>query len=170
MAKKTAPLLPKSSQLLVEFGERLKLARLRRKLTAKQVAERAGMSPMTLRSLEAGGSGVTMGAYLSVMQVLGLQDDLGKLAAADAFGHQLQDARLVKPRPAKRTSPFVSAATARTPDRRDRATAHPALQTTGADATASDVTTPGHDRGTTAADLAALLKPVKKRHGEHRGK
>lgn len=94
MAKKTAPLLPSTDALLGQFGDRLRLARQRRRLAAKQVAERAGMSPMTLRSLERGGSGVTMGAYLAVMQVLGIESDLGLLGNADPQGRGLQDARM----------------------------------------------------------------------------
>lgn len=94
MAKKTAPLLPATDELLRRFGDRLRLARQRRRLTAKQVAERAGMSPMTLRGLERGGAGVTMGAYLSVMQVLGIERDLDLLGQEDPVGRQLQDARL----------------------------------------------------------------------------
>ena len=94
MAKKIAPLLPSTDELLCEFGDRLRLARLRRRLSAKHVAERAGMSPMTLRSLERGGSGVTMGAYLAVMQVLGIEKDLDLLGRADPLGRELQDARL----------------------------------------------------------------------------
>jgi transcriptional regulator with XRE-family HTH domain len=94
MAKKTSPLLPSSAELLYQFGDRLRLARLRRRLTSKQVAERAGMSPMTLRSLERGGDGVTMGAYLAVMQVLGIEGDLNLLGQADTLGRELQDARM----------------------------------------------------------------------------
>jgi transcriptional regulator with XRE-family HTH domain len=94
MAKKTASLLPATSNLLHQLGDRLRLARLRRRLTAKQVAERAGMAPMTLRSLERGGSGVTIGAYMAVMQVLGVERDLDLILQSDPLGRSLQDARL----------------------------------------------------------------------------
>ncbi|MDR1371710.1 MAG: hypothetical protein LBJ17_01090 [Dysgonamonadaceae bacterium] len=41
-------LLPKLSRILEEMGANIKLAQLRRKLTAKQVAEMAGISRSTL--------------------------------------------------------------------------------------------------------------------------
>ncbi len=102
MPRKTSPLLPATESLLTEFGDRLRLARLRRKLTAAQVAERAGMVPMTLRNLERGNTGVTLGACLAVMQVLGVEQDLNLLLKDDPFGRQLQDATLIPRKPISR--------------------------------------------------------------------
>jgi transcriptional regulator with XRE-family HTH domain len=108
MAKKTAPLLPATQLRLQQLGKRLRLARLRRRLTGKQVAERAGMTPVTLRNLERGSSGVTIGAYLAVMQVLGAEGDLDLLLKDDPVGRDLQDALLTRnPRSAKKRTAAV---------------------------------------------------------------
>lgn len=113
MAKKIAPLLPSTEELLYQLGDRLHVARLRRRLSAKQVAERAGMTPITLRSVERGGTGVTMGAYLSVMQVLGIEQDLNLLGKSDPLGRELQDSSLTK-RTKTKKSPLLSVI--KTPD------------------------------------------------------
>lgn len=97
MANTTAPLLPATNRLLQEIGERLRLARLRRRLQAKQVAERAGMTTMTLRAIERGSPGVTIGAYVSVMQVLQLERGLSLLAQDDPLGRLLQDKAIESP-------------------------------------------------------------------------
>lgn len=82
MARKISSLPAESAQLLHRLGERLRLLRVRHRLSAKQMATASGMSVMTLRSLERGGDGVTMGAYLAAMAVLGIERDLDELAAA----------------------------------------------------------------------------------------
>lgn len=94
MANTTSALLPATEALLKEFGERLRLARMRRRLQAKEVAERAGMTEVTLRRVERGLPGVSMGAYLAVMQVLQLQGDVAKWTTDDPQGRHLQDTEL----------------------------------------------------------------------------
>ena len=83
---------------MTTLGENIKLARLRRKLTAGQVAERAGISRRTLVSIEKGSPGVAMGNYLQVLFVLGLADDFLKIASDDILGRKLQDANLTSPK------------------------------------------------------------------------
>ena len=93
--KATAILLPSLRKVLKEFGENIKLARLRRKLSAEQVAERANIARSTLWLIEKGSPSVAMGAYIQVLLVLGLEKDLLKVAADDKLGRKLQDAKLI---------------------------------------------------------------------------
>ena len=95
MKKRKVILLPKTQAILTEFGENIKLARLRRKLSSMQVAERADISRTTLVAVEKGSSSVAMGTYLQVLFVLGLERDLLKVATDDALGRKLQDAKLL---------------------------------------------------------------------------
>jgi transcriptional regulator with XRE-family HTH domain len=94
MGRKSAIPLPSLQKVLVELGENIHLARRRRKLTATQVAERAGMTRPTLRAIERGDPGVTLGAYANVLLTLGLEKDIALIARDDVFGRKLQDAKL----------------------------------------------------------------------------
>jgi transcriptional regulator with XRE-family HTH domain len=94
MPSKPPVVFPQEQRLLTQLGERFKLARLRRKLSNAVVAQRAGISRTSLYKVEAGDPGATMGTYLRVMAVLGLEGDINGLAADDKVGRKLQDLAL----------------------------------------------------------------------------
>jgi len=99
MPSKSPVVFPQERRLLGELGERLRLARLRRKLSNAAVAQRAGISRTTLYKVEAGDPASTLGSYLRVLAVLGLEKDLNLLAADDKVGRKLQDLGLEVPQP-----------------------------------------------------------------------
>lgn len=96
-------LLPSHRRLLALMGENIKMARLRRQLSATQVAERANITRATLYNIEKGAETVSMGAYFSVLVALRLENDILLIAKDDELGRKLQDAGLmVKQRAPKR--------------------------------------------------------------------
>lgn len=75
---------------LKALGERIRAHRERQKVSATVAAEAAGMSRVTLHRIERGEPSVTMGAYLSAIDAVGLQlelrDPQARPLAADAAG------------------------------------------------------------------------------------
>lgn len=88
-------LSPKTNKILAGLGQNIKLARLRRKLSAEQVSERANISRPTLLAIEKGSPTVSIGSYIQVLFVLGLAEDFLKVADDDKLGRRLQDAKLI---------------------------------------------------------------------------
>lgn len=97
---------PNQTKLLAAFGERLRLARLRRKFGVDLMCERASISRMTLYRAEEGSPAVALGTYLRILSVLKLEADLELVARDDKLGRLLQDTELPKRRRvARRTLP-----------------------------------------------------------------
>jgi len=80
------------------LGDRLRLARLRRRMTLNEMAERAGTTRLTLARLERGELSVSLGLLAKILAVLGLEADLDRIATDDELGQRIQDVRLRRPR------------------------------------------------------------------------
>jgi transcriptional regulator with XRE-family HTH domain len=98
MARKPYPLYPQTKRRAQALGERLRLARKRRRMSLAELASRVGVARGTLTRLEQGDLSVSLGLLARVLAILGLEDDLDRLAHDDELGRRLQDARLRRPR------------------------------------------------------------------------
>ena len=102
MNKRGVTVSPKTAEILEQMGEQIKLARLRRRLSAELVAERAGISRATLWNVEKGSPSVAIGIYAAVLHALGNMDsDFLLVAKDDELGRTLQDLEL----PVRRRAP-----------------------------------------------------------------
>lgn len=95
---------PDSGRRAQALGERLRLARLRRRISETEMAARVAVSRMTIRRLERGDPAVSLMIVLRVLEVLDLERDVDLLARDDALGARIQDANQPGPRRAVRRS------------------------------------------------------------------
>ena len=103
MRKAEYKIMPSTKKILKIMGEQIKLARLRRDLSAELVAERAGISRASLWKVESGNPAVAMGIYAAVLHALGNMDkDLELIAKDDEMGRQMQDLNLLTRKRASR--------------------------------------------------------------------
>ena len=103
MKKAAYNILPATEEVLKTMGEQIKLARLRRDLSAELVAERAGISRASLWKVESGNPAVAIGIYAAVLHALGNMDkDLALVAKDDEMGRQMQDLQLITRKRASR--------------------------------------------------------------------
>jgi transcriptional regulator with XRE-family HTH domain len=76
---------------LTNLGMRLKEARLRRNWSQLQTAEKAGLSESSVKKVESGSPRITVGAYLSLLDIFGLPTALDQVLApgTDTLGDAL---------------------------------------------------------------------------------
>jgi transcriptional regulator with XRE-family HTH domain len=89
----TAPFAVRDGAL--RLGERLALARKRRRLTLRELAAKAGISYDTARAAEAGNLQTGLGAYLAMLWAMGLESEINSFVDPDRdeTGKQFEIAR-----------------------------------------------------------------------------
>jgi transcriptional regulator with XRE-family HTH domain len=85
------------------FGERLRAARLRRRITTILFAKRMDISRDTLNRLEKGDGTIALGTYMRALHVLGLEKDFDIVARDDELSRKLQELNLPQPQTSRGT-------------------------------------------------------------------
>ncbi len=96
--KAQAALSQQELDALREMGARIRYARKRRGQTLSSLAQRMLVTPKTLRRLEQGDPGVSLGLLVSALYCLGLDHDLASVAApaTDEIGQRHDSDRLAR--------------------------------------------------------------------------
>lgn len=85
----------KATDSLQRLGANIKTARIRRRITQKDLAERMSVGPVTVSRLEKGDPSVGVSVLLMALDVMGLVDDISLVANPDndEVGKALEEAR-----------------------------------------------------------------------------
>jgi transcriptional regulator with XRE-family HTH domain len=91
-------------EALIRLGRNIRTARLRRKLTREELAERIGVSRKVLAQIEEGKPTTAIAAYMGALWALGLLDAMRDVANPDRDeeGKTLERARSPKTAPKRR--------------------------------------------------------------------
>lgn len=71
------------AQALTRLGAGISYARRRRALTQKALAQKAGVTPVTLRRVEQGSPTTAIGAYFAALWAMGLEREIADIASPD---------------------------------------------------------------------------------------
>lgn len=80
-SRRRAVVFPRQQRILDQLGENIELALKRRHISQELLHQRTGISKPTLRRIIRGDSTVSIGYYMIVLSVLGLENDLGMVAS-----------------------------------------------------------------------------------------
>ncbi|WP_047049758.1 helix-turn-helix domain-containing protein [Vibrio mexicanus] len=80
-SRRRAVVFPRQQRILEQLGENIELALKRRHISQELLHQRTGISKPTLRRIIRGDSTVSIGHYMIVLSVLGLENDLGMVAS-----------------------------------------------------------------------------------------
>ena len=88
MAQKSAEQFPREVlQHLEELGQRVRTARVRRRLSTEDLARFSGIGRRTLYRIERGEPGIALGTLMGVLWKLGLLDTMRGVADPDTDDH-----------------------------------------------------------------------------------
>ncbi len=107
MGKRITILMPDTQEVLEQMGAQIKEARLRRRISAELLAERANVSRATVWAIEKGSPSVSIGAYAAVLHgIQGMDRDLLRIAQDECLKKTFQEVgRSTRERAPRKSTP-----------------------------------------------------------------